>query len=91
MGTGGSCQLIALGTSEQPIDDGTLVVLIRGGSHGPAGLCVARLLAKKKRTKRDVFLWEMAAVVPWGALEGVSSRTIPRSARRAGGGRFLWA
>ena len=23
--------------------------------------------AKKKRTKRDVFLTEMAAVVPWGA------------------------
>src|SRR5450755_3805429 len=27
--------------------------------------------AKKKRTKRDVFLAEMAAVVPWGALEAV--------------------
>jgi transposase, IS5 family len=27
--------------------------------------------AKKKRTKRDVFLSEMAAVVPWAALEGV--------------------
>ena len=26
--------------------------------------------AKKKRTKRDVFLAEMAAVVPWGVLEG---------------------
>ena len=26
--------------------------------------------AKKKRTKRDVFLAEMAAVVPWGMLEG---------------------
>ncbi len=25
--------------------------------------------AKKKRTKRDVFLDEMAAVVPWAALE----------------------
>ena len=24
--------------------------------------------AKKKRTKRDVFLGEMAAVVPWGVL-----------------------
>ena len=27
--------------------------------------------AKKKRTKRDVFLAEMAAVVPWGMLEGL--------------------
>ena len=27
--------------------------------------------AKKKRTKRDVFLAEMAAVVPWVALEAV--------------------
>jgi IS5 family transposase len=27
--------------------------------------------AKKKRTKRDVFLAEMATVVPWGALEAV--------------------
>ena len=28
--------------------------------------------AKKKRTKRDVFLAEMATVVPWAALEGVT-------------------
>jgi hypothetical protein len=28
--------------------------------------------AKKKRTKRDVFVVEMAAVVPWAALEGGS-------------------
>lgn len=27
--------------------------------------------AKKKRTKRDVFLGEMAVVVPWAALEAV--------------------
>ncbi len=27
--------------------------------------------AKKKRTKRDVFLGEMSAVVPWGKLEAV--------------------
>ncbi len=27
--------------------------------------------SKKKRTKRDVFLGEMAAVVPWAALEAV--------------------
>ena len=27
--------------------------------------------AKKKRTKRDVFLAEMAAIVPWGKLEAL--------------------
>jgi IS5 family transposase len=27
--------------------------------------------AKKKRTKRDVFLGEVAAVVPWGKLEAL--------------------
>ena len=43
--------------------------------------------AKKKRTKRDVFLTEMAAVVPWGALEALIDRTIRRSGRKAGGGR----
>ncbi len=29
--------------------------------------------AKKKRTKREVFLAEMAAIVPWARLEVVSS------------------
>jgi len=32
---------------------------------------VADFAAKKKRTKRDVFLGEMAAVVPWGTLEAL--------------------
>ena len=38
--------------------------------------------AKKKRTKLDVFLAEMAAVVPWVALEavGVSVRNERNSA-----------
>jgi len=43
--------------------------------------------AKKKRTKRDVFLAEMAAVVPWVALEAVIE---PRLVRMAGGGLFHW-
>jgi len=38
--------------------------------------------AKKKRTKRDVFLAEMAAVVPWVALEAVIEPHYPK----AGGG-----
>jgi hypothetical protein len=36
---------------------------------------------KKKRTKRDVFLAEMAATVPWSVLEAVNRS--PRRLRRA--------
>jgi hypothetical protein len=41
--------------------------------------------AKRKRTKRDVFLGEMAVVVPWVALEGVIEPHYPktRPARRS--------
>jgi transposase, IS5 family len=35
--------------------------------------------AKKKRTKRDVFLAEMAAVVPWAALEAVIEPHYPKA------------
>ena len=41
-------------------------------------------LAKKKRTKRDVFLSEMAAVVPWGALEGVIEPHYPKIGLKGG-------
>lgn len=41
--------------------------------------------AKKKRTKRDVFLAEMAAVVPWTALEAVIEPHYPKA--NPGGGR----
>ena len=34
--------------------------------------------AKKKRTKRDLFLAEMAAVVPWVALEAVIEPHYPK-------------
>jgi hypothetical protein len=40
--------------------------------------------AKKKRTKRDVFLSEMAAVVPWGALEGVIEPHYPKIGPQGG-------
>ena len=46
--------------------------------------------AKKKRTKRDVFLAEMAAVVPWVALEAVIEPHYPRLVRTADGGLFHW-
>ena len=34
---------------------------------------------KTKRTKRDVFLAEMAAVVPWVALEAVIEPHYPKA------------
>ena len=34
-------------------------------------------VVKKKRTKRDVFLAEMAAVAPWAALEAVIEPRYP--------------
>ena len=33
---------------------------------------------KKKRTKRDVFLAEMAAAVPWSVLEAVIAPHYPK-------------
>jgi hypothetical protein len=41
---------------------------------------------KKKRTKRDVFLAEMAAAVPWSVLEAVIAPHYP--ALKAVVGRF---
>jgi len=40
--------------------------------------------AKKKRTKRDVFLAEMAAVVPWAALEAVIEPHYPKVGPKGG-------
>jgi len=40
--------------------------------------------AKKKRTKRDVFLTEMAAVVPWGALEALIEPHYPKVGPQGG-------
>src|SRR3954469_24359915 len=40
--------------------------------------------AKKKRTKRDVFLAEMAAVVPWNALEAVIEPHYPKVGPKGG-------
>src|SRR6476646_10392959 len=39
---------------------------------------------KKKRTKRDVFLAEMAAVVPWGVLEAVIEPHYPKVGAKGG-------
>ena len=40
--------------------------------------------AKKKRTKRDVFLAEMAAVVPWAMLEGLIEPHYPKLGPKGG-------
>lgn len=40
--------------------------------------------AKKKRTKRDVFLAEMAAVVPWAALEALIEPHYPKVGPQGG-------
>ncbi len=40
--------------------------------------------AKKKRTKRDVFLAEMAAVVPWGMLEALIEPHYPKMGPQGG-------
>ena len=42
---------------------------------------------KKKRTKRDVFLAEMAAVVPWSVLEAVIEPYYPKAGSKAVVGR----
>ena len=39
-------------------------------------------VGKKKRTKRDVFLAEMAAAVPWSVLEAVIAPHYPRGSSR---------
>jgi transposase, IS5 family len=40
--------------------------------------------AKKKRTKRDVFLGEMSAVVPWAKLEAVIEPHYPKTGPQGG-------
>lgn len=40
--------------------------------------------AKKKQTKRDVFLAEMAALVPWDALEALIAPHYPKMSPQGG-------
>ena len=40
--------------------------------------------AKKKRTKRDVFLAEMAAVVPWTKLKALIDPYYPKTGPQGG-------
>jgi hypothetical protein len=39
---------------------------------------------KKKRTKRDVFLAEMTAAVPWSVLEAVIAPNYPKEGPQGG-------
>ena len=41
-------------------------------------------VGKKKRTKRDVFLAEMAAVVPWSGLEALIEPHYPKASPKGG-------
>ena len=55
------------------------------GQHGRAAeLRDARLCGQKKRTKRDVFLAEMAAAVPWSVLEAVIAPHYPKEGPQGG-------
>ena len=51
---------------------------------GQLSFATLRYSGKKKRTKRDVFLAEMAAAVPWSVLEAVIAPHYPKggSSRR---------
>jgi hypothetical protein len=59
--------------------------LIRGRQYGRAAelrdVCYA---GKKKRTKRDAFLAEMAAAVPWSVLEAVIAPHYPKEGPQGG-------
>jgi IS5 family transposase len=56
---------------------------------GQLGFATLDYAGKKKRTKRDVFLGEMAAAVPWSVLEAVIAphyrKEGPQGGRRAFG------
>src|SRR3954463_454607 len=41
-------------------------------------------VSKKKRTKRDLFLAEMAAVVPWSTLEAIIEPSYPKAGPQGG-------
>ena len=47
-------------------------------------------VGKKKRTKRDVFLAETAAVVPWSGLEALIEPHYPKASPKGGRRPFPW-
>src|SRR6185436_1392988 len=62
----------------------TGVIDSRGCAMDQLSFASLDFAAKKKRTKRDVFLAEMAAVVPWGALEAVIEPHYPKVGPKGG-------
>src|SRR5512134_2470370 len=58
--------------------------LIRGRLMDQLSFASLDFAAKKKRTKRDVFLAEMSAVVPWSLLEGLIEPHYPKLGPQGG-------
>jgi transposase, IS5 family len=50
---------------------------------GQLSFATLNYAGKKKRTKRDVFLAEMAATVPWSVLEAVIAPHYPQPVLKA--------
>ena len=74
--------------AREPLNNSRIMAHWRHSFEGPPmdQLSFASLdfAAKKKRTKRDVFLTEMAAVVPWGALEALIEPHYPKVGPQGG-------
>ena len=56
----------------------------RGASMDQLSFASLDFAGKKKRTKRDVFLAEMAAVMPWGMLEALIEPRYPKMGPQGG-------
>jgi IS5 family transposase len=55
-----------------------------GNGIGQLSFAALDYAAKKKRTKRDVFLAEMADVVPWARLEALIAPHYPKAGPNGG-------
>src|ERR1700716_4715807 len=51
---------------------------------GQLSFATLDFVGKKKRTKRDVFLAEMAAVVPWAGWEALMEPHYPKASPKGG-------
>jgi hypothetical protein len=72
------------GTSDQPPDHGTLRLRFEGTVWTGISFATLDHAGKKKRTKRDVFLAQMAAAVPWSVLEAVIAPHYPKEGPQGG-------
>ena len=60
------------------------LIIGRPDQKGSSATPFVGYAAKKKRAKRDVFLAELAAVVPWVALEAVIEPHYPEAGPNGG-------